>query len=134
MARLTKKQVNTDELVEKYYEAKQKEKQFTEEAKKLNAELKLYMQNNSIEELQYQGISVKLQIEKRVSMDENHLLEILKGIDGAEDSIMLVETINEEVLESLIYNEKIDATLLAPAQRSTEIVKLNMRKKEVKNV
>ena len=86
--------------------------------------LKEYMLAQDIESADAGGWTVTLSESKKTSMDEPKLLEIIqefikdaKGADKEAFSnlIIMKPTINEQLLEDLIYDERIKKELIEPA-------------------
>lgn len=86
--------------------------------------LKSYMLAEDIESAEADGWQVTCSPSTKSSMDEPMLLEIIeKLINDAEGTekealqnlIVMKPTINEELLEDLIYNKQLDAEVIKPA-------------------
>ncbi len=86
--------------------------------------LKEYMLAQDIESAEAGGWAVTCSESKKTSMDEPKLLEIIqeliknaKGLDKEAFSnlIIMKPTINEQLLEDLIYDERIKKELIEPA-------------------
>ena len=101
--------------------------------------LKEYMLAQDIESADAGGWTVTLSESKKTSMDEPKLLEIIKELikDAKEDDkeafsnlIIMKPTINEQLLEDLIYDERIKKELIEPAV--IESVNYTLRFKKAK--
>ena len=101
--------------------------------------LKEYMLAQDIESADAGGWTVTLSESKKTSMDEPKLLEIIqefikdaKGLDKEAFSnlIIMKPTINEQLLEDLIYDERIKKELIEPAV--IESVNYTLRFKKAK--
>ena len=101
--------------------------------------LKEYMIAQDIESADAGGWTVTLSESKKTSMDEPKLLEIIQELikDAKEDDkeafsnlIIMKPTINEQLLEDLIYDERIKKELIEPAV--IELVNYTLRFKKAK--
>lgn len=101
--------------------------------------LKEYMLSQDIESADAGGWTVTLSESKKTSMDEPKLLEIIQELikDAKEDDkeafsnlIIMKPTINEQLLEDLIYDERIKKELIEPAV--IESVNYTLRFKKAK--
>ena len=101
--------------------------------------LKEYMLAQDIESADAGGWTVTLSESKKTSMDEPKLLEIIQELtkDAKEDDkeafcnlIIMKPTINEQLLEDLIYDERIKKELIEPAV--IESVNYTLRFKKAK--
>ena len=102
-------------------------------------DLKEYMLAQDIESAEAGGWTVTCSESKKTSMDEPKLLEIIqelsKGAKGADKEafknlIIMKPSINEELLEDLIYDERIKKELIEPAV--VESVSYTLRFKKAK--
>lgn len=102
-------------------------------------DIKEYMLAQDIESADAGGWTVTLSESKKTSMDEPKLLEIIqefikdaKGADKEAFSnlIIMKPTINEQLLEDLIYDERIKKELIEPAV--IESVNYTLRFKKAK--
>lgn len=75
------------------------------------------------------GLIAKKTIQKRESFIEPNLISYLKENDFS-DAIDLVEVVNYDVLEDMIYNGKINASELAEFKDVKEVVTLKVSKKK----
>ena len=102
-------------------------------------DLKEYMLAQDIESAEAGGWTVTCSESKKTSMDEPKLLEIIqelsKGAKGADKEafnnlIVMKPSINEQLLEDLIYDERIKKELIEPAV--VESVSYTLRFKKAK--
>ena len=102
-------------------------------------DLKEYMLAQDIESAEAGGWAVTCSESKKTSMDEPKLLEIIqeliKGAKGADEEafknlIVMKPSINEQLLEDLIYDERIKKELIEPAV--VESVSYTLRFKKAK--
>ena len=86
--------------------------------------LKEYMLAEDIESAEADGWQVTCSQSKKSSMDETMLLSIIESLiedakgtekEALQNLIVMKPTINEELLEDLIYNKQLDAEIIKPA-------------------
>lgn len=101
--------------------------------------LKEYMLAQDIESADAGGWTVTLSESKKTSMDEPKLLEIIQELikdakeadkEAFSNLIIMKPTINEQLLEDLIYDERIKKELIEPAV--IESVNYTLRFKKAK--
>lgn len=103
--------------------------------------LKEYMLAQDIESAEAGGWTVTCSESKKTSMDEPKLLEIIqeliknaKGLDkeAFQNLIVMKPTINEKLLEDLIYDERIKKELIEPAviESVTDTLRFKKAKKK----
>lgn len=101
--------------------------------------LKEYMLAEDIESAEADGWQVTCSQSKKSSMDEPMLLNIIESLiqdakgtkkEVLQNLIVMKPTINEELLEDLIYNKQLDAEIIKPAV--VESVSYTLRFKKAK--
>lgn len=118
--------------IENYYSAKTKSEDYKKFADTFNKQIKEVMKIlNKTEFETTDGLIAKVTTQNRESFDEPALIQKLKEIDKS-DVIDLVEVINWDKVEDMIYNGKLDATILSPYKQTKEIVTLKVNKKKGK--
>lgn len=75
------------------------------------------------------GLMAKMNVQNRESFNEPALIEKLLEI-GAKEAIELVPTINWDKIEDMIYNGKLDASILAPYKQVKQVITLNVKEKK----
>jgi vancomycin resistance protein YoaR len=104
--------VNKLDIIEKvtnYAELDAKAKQLEELKKPLNAEIKSYMKHNDLKEVSAAGIKAVYGKQERVSMNQDKLLDKVKQL-GLNHAIKTIEVVDEQVLESMIFNGELNAS------------------------
>lgn len=116
---LIKKQVKSDDyfssLVSRFKEVKSKYDVIEKEYTTLKEDIKKYMIDNEVSTAENDGFTVKLQKVEKQSFDVENLINF--GTTNGYDFVKLVETIDYEKLESLIYNGFISPKQLEPYQK-----------------
>ena len=132
MKRMTKeKEPNIVDLIDEYNKLNTLKNEADKKCKVLGPKIKSYFKENDLCEFEGTNCIAKTSISQKNSFDEELLIKILKE-NGGSKAVKKIETVDHEMLENLIYNKKIDASVLAPAQRCVEQVSLRMYvKKEV---
>jgi hypothetical protein len=105
-------EVNKLDIIEKvtnYAELDAKAKQLEELKKPLNAEIKSYMKHNDLKEVSAAGIKAVYGKQERVSMNQDKLLDKVKQL-GLNHAIKTIEVVDEQVLESMIFNGELNAS------------------------
>ena len=109
-------------FVDDYVYNKNKENYYKKIATDLNKKIKKSMQELNLEVFETDDTEVKLAEIVKKSFNEDVLINILKemneksGLELDEGLILTQEYVNMDELERLIYNEKINAAELLPAQ------------------
>lgn len=130
-------------LVRGLFEDKQCAKELDDQIKEQSTELKSWMSEHKVPDMMVDNVSVTYKPQVRTSMDEGKVLEILKALfmerfkagkkEEAEKIRACIKTkeyVDEELLETLIYDEIVDKSLLEPAEISKTIYVLNLREKK----
>lgn len=97
------------EKVTNYAELDAKAKQLEELKKPLNSEIKAYMKHNDLKEVSAAGIKAVYGKQERVSMNQDKLLDKVKQL-GLNHAIKTVEVVDEQVIESMIFNGELNAS------------------------
>lgn len=113
-----------------FYQDKQQLDLLKKSTDDYNKEIKnLLKQMNKTEFETDNGLIAKMTISERESFNEPSLIEKLKELDKS-DAIDLVEVINWDKIEDMIYNGKLDASILGPYKEVKEVVTLKVSKKK----
>ena len=113
-----------------FYDDKQQLDYYKKATDKSNKEIKELMQQLDTGEFETDnGLIAKMTISERESFNEPSLIEKLKEIDKS-DAIDLVEVINWDKIEDMIYNGKLDASILAPYKKVKQVITLNVKEKK----
>lgn len=117
------------ELLPVYAEANATYNSAKKEADKLGAEIKALMAQADIKKFDYGTGVASYSVSERTSFNEELLVSKVKELGHAE-LIRTREYIDEEELESALYNNKIDPAQLAPCQITKTLVSLRLSKKK----
>ncbi len=126
-------------VIDKYLEEDQQKKSLEKELKNKNVFIKSKLAELGEDIYETNIAKAAISYQHRNSMNEDKCIEILKQNCKKEvlvDVIKTKEYVDYEALESLIYNGKIAAQKLEPAQSETIITTLKvtaLKKKESKN-
>lgn len=119
-----------EQIIGKFYDVKSDADDFKKEADSYNKEIKELMAKINIEDYTTEdGLVAKKSIQKRESFNEPNLINYLKENDFS-DAIDLVEVINYDKLEDMIYNGKLIASDIAEFRETKEVVTLKVSKKK----
>jgi hypothetical protein len=105
-------EVNKLDIIEKvtnYAQLDAKTKQLEELKKPLNAEIKEFMKANGLKEVVAGAIKAVFGKQERVSMNQEKLLDKVKQL-GLNQAIKTVEVVDEQILESMIFNGELNAS------------------------
>ena len=117
---------NLNELIRLFYEDKEQLDYYKKETEKENKEIKEIMSKLDKDEFETDlGLKAKITIQKRESFNEPKLIDYLKQNDFS-DAIDLVEVINYDKLEDMIYNGKLNASNIADFKETKEVVTLKV--------
>jgi hypothetical protein len=119
------------ELVKSFHEADATEKSAKKKAEPLKAEIKKLMSSASLEEFETDGLVASFSVQERTSTNETKLLNRLKEL-GLDNAIETVERPNSAVLETLIYDGKLDPATIADCFDTKNVEVLKVSKKKVK--
>lgn len=128
-------------LVRGLFEDKQALKELDDSVTKDSAELKKWMGDKKVDEMDVDSIHVTYSPQVRSTMDEGKTMEILRQLaaeatdEVAEQILGCIKTkeyVDETELESLIYNEIVSKDALEPAMQSKTIFVLKMRENKAK--
>lgn len=111
---------NLEELVVRYALNKNELDSYKKICDKENAEIKARMAELDMDEVIAGDYVAKLTIQKRESMDEDMLLEILRNNDYT-DIIRTKEYVDMDLLEREIYNGNIDSDTLVAMQKCKSV-------------
>ena len=132
---------NQDELLEKIklmFDIDIATKEATKELTPLKNAVKKYMVENSLESVETDGIEVIISEAVTSSMNNEKLMQILEAkIEAAPDEdscerlaqvIVYTKRIDEDVLESVLYDGIISESDLAPALEQKSSIRMNIKK------
>lgn len=111
---------NLEELVVRYALNKNELDSYKKICDRENAEIKARMTELDMNEVLAGDYVAKLTIQKRESMDEDMLLEILRNNDYT-DIIRTKEYVDMDLLEREIYNGNIDSDTLVAMQKCKSV-------------
>ena len=111
---------NLEELVVRYALNKNELDSYKKICDRENAEIKARMAELDMNEVLAGDYVAKLTIQKRESMDEDMLLEILRNNDYT-DIIRTKEYVDMDLLEREIYNGNIDSDTLVAMQKCKSV-------------
>ena len=94
--------------VEQYAQLDAKAKQLDELKKPLNAEIKSYMKHHELKEVSAGAVKAVYGKQERVSMNQDKLLGKVKQL-GLTQAIKIIEVVDEQILESMIFNGELSA-------------------------
>lgn len=122
--------VKLPEMVKEYHKYDNAEKEAKKSKEPLNKEMKKMMRSAEMKEFETDELLVTYSIQERSSMNEVKLVARLKEL-GFTDAIETVERPNAGVLETLIYDGKLDPELIADCEVTKEVEVLSVKKKKV---
>lgn len=117
-------------MLTQYYEAKEAEREAAAIAKPLNEEIKSYMLQNKIMEIDESDIDYKVKLTKteKINWIEPVLIDRLKSL-GFTEAVKTKEYIDYSVLETLIYNKKIKTKTIDDCKTIKETLTLRVMEK-----
>lgn len=117
-----------DELIQKYYHIKQDEKEVKQVVDELNEKIKSYFKEKRLDK--YETNDYKASVTKVIKKNyiDKLLIPRLKSL-GFSEAIDKVEVINNDVLESLLYNNKLKIEDIEDCQNIQETISLRVTKK-----
>lgn len=117
-----------DELIQKYYHIKQDEKEVKQVVDELNEKIKSYFKEKCLDK--YETNDYKASVTKVIKKNyiDKLLIPRLKSL-GFSEAIDKVEVINNDVLESLLYNNKLKIEDIEDCQNIQETISLRVTKK-----
>ena len=129
---MTKKQSDKeniiDELIQKYYHIKEDQKEVKQVVDELNEKIKSYFKEKRLDK--YETNDYKASVTKVIKKNyiDKLLIPRLKSL-GFSEAIDKVEVINNDVLESLLYNNKLKIEDIEDCQNIQETISLRVTKK-----
>lgn len=117
-----------DELIQKYYHIKEDEKEVKQVVDELNAEIKSYFKEKRLDKYETNGYKASVTKVIKKKYIDKLLIPRLKSL-GFSEAIDKVEVINNDVLESLLYNNKLKIEDIEDCQNIEEIISLRVTKK-----
>lgn len=119
------------ELVTRYLENKTELDRIKKITDSLNANIKSEMLENNIDKFEEDNVIANLNKQERVTVNQDKLLQKLKDL-GITKPVKLVETLDEGVLQDMIYNGELDANIVAECTDTKEVYVLKVKGKKVK--
>lgn len=116
-------------LINSFYENKVQFDKYKKITDSENKEIKEIMSERGWSEFSTDNLVAKKSVQQRESFNEPALIEKLLEID-AKETIDLVPVINWDKVEDMIYNGKLDPSILAPYKETKEVVTLKVSKKK----
>ena len=100
--------------IDNYKRAKDEENKLNKQNKKLNEEIKSLMNELDVDKFESDLFKASVSVRQNEKFDELKAIEVIKdNVDDYSDIIKMKEYVDEDALESAIYNGKISASLLA---------------------
>lgn len=119
-------------LLQELASVKEQLKRFKDKEAELNKQVKEELDSQGIEKGVYNGIKVTYTTCTKSSMNEDKLLQIVKGLSVEQPELLkCIETkeyINESVLEELIYEGIITVDDIQPAYEEKQYKTLKLKK------
>ena len=116
-----------DGLINSYKQNKDSLDSYKELTDEQNSRIKEIMQSNNINEYcTLRGLKAKITVQKRESFIEGKLISKLKEL-GVTSPIKLVEQVDMDELENVIYNNQLDAKELNSCKQVKEVVTLKVK-------
>jgi hypothetical protein len=118
-------------MMEAYHEADSKEKSAKKVKEPLNKKLKELMSSAELEEFETDELVATFKVQERTSTNETKLLNRLQSL-GLTDAIETVQRPNAAVVETMIYDGKLDPNLIADCidTKFVEVLSVKKRKKK----
>jgi len=117
------------EKIDEYHELKKLEKEVAEKIKELNNELKNYMVENNVTELDGEYAKIRYVVAKQSTFDTEPLLHYLKEND-LNEAIVVKEVPDETKLQSLIYDGRVSMKDLEPFVKVKETPTLRVTERK----
>lgn len=117
------------DLINSFYENRVQFDKYKKITDNENKEIKEIMSERGWSEFSTDDLVAKKSVQERESFNEPALIEKLLEID-AKEAVELVPTINWDKIEDMIYNGKLDPSVLAPYKETKEIVTLKVSVKK----
>lgn len=115
-------------LAEEYFKNNEIKKSVEKVVKDIGPKIKTIIHSLGVTEKEVDGLKISLRKSQRKSMNEERLLEICKKLNQP-NLIKTKEYVDEEVLETLIYNNIISASDIESAMDVVETEALYVTKK-----
>jgi hypothetical protein len=116
-----------EQKVKRYYELDQEKKAIEKEHKPLNEEIKEYMRTEEMDSFTVEDIVAELKTQERKNMNAEKLVARLKEL-GFTEAIQTVEVPNEEKINELIYEQKLDPNALSDCVEIKPVYVLSVKK------
>lgn len=110
-----------DSLIPQYAANKREKDSYEKLCAAENAQIKSIMQNYVVQHYEAGGYKAVYTIQRRESVDEEMLLDILKRNGECEGIIKTKEYIDFDALENAIYHDRIPEDILAQMAEATEV-------------
>lgn len=121
------------DIVPEYFSLNTQANSLGKSVDKLKIKIKSLLSQANMTTYITDGIIASITTSTRDSFEEDKLLTILKeklgeAVCKSSGVIKTKEYVDMEILESLVYNDKVVATDLAPCQITKEVVTLNVKR------
>jgi len=110
-----------DSLIPQYAANKREQDSYKKLCDKENAQIKAIMQDYAVPQYIAGGYKATYTIQKRETVDEEMLIEILKRNGECEGIIKTKEYIDFDALENAIYHNRIPEDILTQMAEATEV-------------
>ena len=126
---------NLEELINAYALNKNELDSYKKICEQENSEIKSTMTELDLNKVSTEDYIATLSIQRRETMDEDMLLDVLRESGYADLVIRTREYVDMDLLENAIYHEKIDTETLLKMQgckqvKEVQTLKITKRKKE----
>lgn len=125
-----------ENLIVSYAENKNEMNKYKKISDKQNAEIKSYMRENELPEKEAGDYIATFSVETRESMNEDLLLEIVKGFDDLPENIVKTkEYVDTDALEAAVYNKMISKDNIlaldkARVEKRVEVLRIKKSRKK----
>lgn len=110
-----------DSLIPQYAANKREKDSYEKLCAAENTQIKAIMQNFAVQHYEAGGYKAVYSIQRRESVDEEMLIDVLKRNDECEGIIKTKEYIDFDALENAIYHNRIPEDILAKMAEATEV-------------
>ena len=122
--------ITIQELVDQYGTLNAQSKKLADEAGKVNNRIKEYMKDNGLEIIETTNFKATYIVQERSSTITEKLIERLKAL-GLTSAIKMIETINEEEVQNMMYDGRLNASQIADCieTKGVEVLRITGVKK-----
>lgn len=117
-----------DELIEDYYQLKESQKDLNRVVDDFNERIKVYFKENNLDKYEVNGYKATVTKAIKKNYIDKLLIPRLKSL-GFSEAVDTIEVINNDVLESLLYNNKLKIEDIEDCQNIQETISLRVTKK-----